>query len=132
MLTAGRQHFISSHLLLRTPEDKQNALTSPIGSDHLTRQTQSCTNRFVVFLFVAAISEPSSQHRHCVSVGIKMQSYYTLEGLSQSRRMAMNFKCRIRAYREAGTWERLSQLSANLIFFILVYFLLQKSLATRC
>lgn len=57
-----------------------------------------------------------SQHPHCVSVGIRMQSYYTLEGLSQSHGMAMNFKRGIRAYREAGTWGRLSQLSANLIF----------------
>lgn len=36
--------------------------------------------------------------------------------------MAMNFKCGIRAYREAGTWERLSQLSANFIFYSFIYF----------
>lgn len=55
-----------------------------------------------------------------------MQSYYTLEGLSQSHRMAMNFKCGIKAYREAGTRGRLSQLSANLIFNFFFF------LATDC
>ncbi|KAJ3603430.1 hypothetical protein NHX12_028176 [Muraenolepis orangiensis] len=39
---------------------------------------------------------------------IRMQCYYTLEGLPQSRRMAMNFKCGIRVYREAGTWDKVS------------------------
>lgn len=72
--------------------------------------------RFCIILFLVADLPPHNTFR-CVSVRIRMQSYYTLEGLSQSHRMAMNFKCGIKAFREAGTRGRLTQFLANLIFF---------------
>lgn len=53
------------------------------------------------------------------SVRIRMQSYYTLEGLSHSHRVAMNFKCGIKAFGGAFTWGRLAQFLANWIFIYL-------------
>lgn len=100
--------------------DKQNILYLLIGSsDWLSRQHGPAPTGFRFSHLWQQASKPSSQHPHCVSVGIRMQSYYTLEGLSQSHRMAMNFKCRIRAYREAGTWEGVSWV---LIWFFNFFF----------
>lgn len=64
------------------------------------------------------------------SVRIRMQSYHTLEGLSHSHRMAMNFKCGIKAFREAFTWGRRTQFLANWIFIYLFH--KKGALATNC
>lgn len=91
------------------------------------RQSSLVLEQQILYYFISSSRPSSSQHLRCVSVRIIMQSYYTLEGLSQSHRMAMNFKCGIKAFREAGTRGRLTQFLANLIFF---FFL--TALATNC
>lgn len=78
----------------------------------------SCSKRFCVISFVEADFAPHNTFG-VFSVRIRMQSYYTLEGLSHSHRMAMNFKCGIKAFREAFTWGRLTQFLANWIFIYL-------------
>lgn len=100
--------------LSREEVGRQNVLYSIYWLDRLI----GCLGSLVLYqqisyFLICSTFPSSSQHPHCGSVGIRMQSYYTLEGLSQSHPMAMNFKCRIKAYREAGAWGRLSQLTAN-------------------
>lgn len=99
---------------------KQNVLHPSIGpANGLSSRRGSCSNRFCVISFVVADFAPRNTFG-VFSVRIRMQSYYTLEGLSHSRRMAMNFKCGIKAFRVAFTWGRLTQFRSNWVFIYLL------------
>lgn len=126
-----KRETTSCSILLVSIRVERRSTKCTLYIDWIYWAAQSHTDMFWDVLICSSFSKPSSQRPGCVSVGMRMRSDDTLEGLSQSHRMAMNFKCRIRAYREAGTWERLSQLSANLILIFSSFFSFSGNIVSR-